>query len=106
MSELPRRVVTDDNRMDKGVTAMTEALAELRWHWTLDEDNPKRVPLKAYARAVGRAYMVVHAYAHGYATWSESGDLGTEIGEHIARAKVGAEKAAAIDAVAKASGKS
>jgi len=33
---------------------------ELRWHWTRDESNPKRVSGSEYARQIGKGHVVVN----------------------------------------------
>lgn len=100
---LPVEAVEADRRLDKTAAKASEALAKHRWHWTLDESNPARVSVGVYARAVGKAYSVVYKYVHGY-----EGHLGSEItlSEAMERANMGAEKEAAVEAVAKARGTS
>lgn len=87
-------------------------LAEHRWHWTLDEQNPKRVTFAEYARGVGRAPSIVQAMAHGYVAWQKNRHVPVAAGApdnlygFIEQAKLGAAKAEATQAVAVASGKS
>lgn len=116
-AEVPRKVITEDQRLDTAHAATIEALARHRWHWTLDESNAKRVSVRAYAKAIGRHERRVRAQVNGYATWTDQGADGTgrtpvdgagvgfrTLDECIERAKVSAEKEAVIDAVAKAKG--
>ena len=78
-----------------------------RWHWTLDEDNPKRVSIRQYAKEVGVGFKRVANTVNGYAAWS-SGDVGSHItlGECIERVSMSTERAAATEAVAKVHGMS
>jgi len=39
---------------------------ELRWHWTRDESNPKRVSGSEYARQIGKGHVVVNRYARAH----------------------------------------
>jgi type I site-specific restriction endonuclease len=101
MHDLPRSIVADDRRIEKLATGASEQLAELRWHWTLDETNPKRVSLRAYARSIGRDVSIVSRYAHGYAL---SVDDNVNIAEAIERSSMSVDREAATQAVAKARG--
>jgi hypothetical protein len=97
---LPQNVIAEERRLDKAVSNASESLAKLRWHWTLDESNPKRVALREYARETGRTRRIIEAYAYGYARW-KGGDAGVAtLAEAIERAKMGSETAAATEAVA------
>jgi hypothetical protein len=106
--------VVKDRELERGHEKTTEKLAQHRWHWTLDESNPRRISLKEYARRVDRGFARIHAMAHGYADWQTAKsdpELGIEPGrpvkliDFIEQAKLGAEKAAATQAVAAATGK-
>jgi hypothetical protein len=97
---LPKTVVQADRKLEGATAAASELLAELRWHWTLDESNPDRVSLREYAREVGRDFRTIHKYAHGHALAAADGDIG--ISEAIERSAMGAETEAATEAVAKA----
>jgi len=103
--ELPKSAVTLDRRLDKATESATVELCQHRWHWTLDESNAKRVSLRQYAKEVGVAISRLRAQVNGYADWRARGGTRT-LGECIERANLGAEKEAAIAAVAKASGQS
>jgi len=46
---LPARVIERDHTLAKSA----DELMKLRWHWTLDESNAKRVGFSEYARSVG-----------------------------------------------------
>lgn len=98
---LPRRVAAEDRRLEKAATTASEELARLRWHWTLDKSNDKRVSLRAYARGVGKSFAVVSQYAHGFELHR---DQDVPISEAVARASMGAEREAATEAVAEARG--
>jgi hypothetical protein len=99
--KLPRGVIKEDFRLEKTESEASVALMKHRWHWTLDESNPKRVSLRQYAREIGKAFVVIHKYANGYKLWT---DLSGEItpSESMGRASMSAEKEAVTEAVAKA----
>ena len=109
MSQTPM-FVTRDRELERGHEAATEELAEHRWHWTLDESNPERVSNNEYARLVGRSRSSIQRMAHGYAAWRgrQPGFPGgpVTLTDFIEQANLGAEKAEATEAVAKATGKS
>jgi hypothetical protein len=102
MTDLPRRVVDDDHRLERAASSASEELARLRWHWTLDETNPGRVSLRAYARAVGRDARTITVYAQGYVR--SSGDADISLTEAIERSSMSSDREAATEAVAKARG--
>jgi hypothetical protein len=79
-------------------------LARHRWHWTLDESNPERVSISAYARQVGRSPQVIQVYANGFNQWLKRQEEGTPIpiSEALFRARMSAEKEVAAAAVAEA----
>lgn len=101
MADLPRKVVAEDRRLEKEATKVSSALAELRWHWTLDESNVKRVSVSAYARSVSRARQTIGEYANGYA---EAKRRNIPVIEAMKRARVSAERETATEAVAEARG--
>jgi len=100
---LPPDVVEDDHRLDDRAHQASEALAAHRWHWTLDETNPDRVSIRAYARAVGKSDSTIGQQVRGYAEWLVRGPAHA-LNETIERARMGAETEAATEAVAKARG--
>jgi hypothetical protein len=100
---VPAKAVAEDHRLEQSASKASESLAKHRWHWTLDETNPARVSVNAYAKAVGRSEPTVRAYVQGYADWSSSTSTRTStLIECMERSKVSAEKAALVDAVAEA----
>jgi hypothetical protein len=101
--DLPVAVIEQDHKLERATAKTSEQLAKLRWHWTLDETNPDRVSLKAYARGISRDRALVTKYAKGYASWQEGDDIVT-LSEAIERAGMGAEREAATEAVAQARG--
>jgi len=98
---LPTEAVETDHRLEKSASKATEALARHRWHWTLDESNPLRVSIRAYARAVGRGETTIRAQGNGYAEWA-NGRARAPLGEVIERSKMSAQKEQIVDAVADA----
>lgn len=114
---LPKSVIKKDHDLEQDYEAIGSELMELRWHWTLDESNPKRVPIREYAREVGRAESGIRADANGWAASiaanAAHGDVRSETpgqartpNDFRELAKLGAEKQYAAEAIAKVSGKS
>jgi hypothetical protein len=102
---LPVDVIREDQRLDGAAASAQEQLAELRWRWTLDESNPDRVSFRAYGDAVGRSHTTIRQMAHGYAEWSGRDIPSTRsLTDEIELAKLGADKRAATEAVAEATG--
>jgi hypothetical protein len=110
MTTLPKAVVAEDRLLDDKAKNATAALMELRWHWTINPDNPKRVSQRAYAAAVGRSQKSILASARGWQmkldAEANEGDVAftRELGEYVEMAKVGELKRAAAEAVAAAHG--
>jgi hypothetical protein len=100
---LPVSVVREDTKLEKAASGASEALMKHRWHWTLDETNPKRVSLRAYARAVGKGNVTIRKYAYAYVALSEQAGSLTP-SEALERAVMGSETQAATEAIAKARG--
>jgi len=96
-------VFEEDARLENLASGATEALAKLRWHWTLDESNPERYTVSEYARRAGRSQKAVYAMAQGYNLTVI--DPGLDLPEASARAVVSAERAEVVEAVAEATGK-
>ena len=99
---LPPEVVLEDRRLEQATTSASEALMRHRWHWTLDESNPKRVSLREYAREVGKSRTLIAKDANGYVLFMSDPDIGVTNARE--RASMGAETWAATEAVAKARG--
>jgi hypothetical protein len=100
-TELPAEVVEADHRLEKATDSASEKLARHRWHWTLDESNPGRVSLRAYARAIGRQFATVRGYAEGYRTFADPGTR-ISLSEAIERARLSQERETLVEAVADA----
>lgn len=98
---LPREAIRTDERLQGAESTAAEALMQHRWHWTLDEANPKRVTVIEYARQVARSQNVIYRDAHGFALYSAGAITVTEARE---RARMSADRATAADAVAEARG--
>jgi hypothetical protein len=101
---LPQSVIAEDHQLEKNACRASEALAHLRWHWTLDETNLKRVKIRVYARSVGHAYTTIHAYVNGYAMFKTAAERGTPLSmaDALRRGVMSSETRAAYDAVAQA----
>lgn len=65
-NELPDDVVVEDRRLEGEARKNTARLAELRWHWTLDKNNPKSVSIPEYAQRVERSHTIIARYAKAY----------------------------------------
>ena len=100
---LPQNVIDEDRRLNGQIESSSEALAQLRWHWTLNEDNPDRVPMREYARLVGSTYSSIARYARGYILFRDHAEVAT-VTEATLRAETHTEREAAIDAVAQSRG--
>lgn len=59
---LPKEVI----ERDKMLVARASELAHLRWHWTLDETNSKRVSFSEYARQVGVIESSIRSQARAW----------------------------------------
>lgn len=70
---LPVSVIERDHKLEVEADRAGGALAELRWHWTLDESNPDRVGFREYARQVGRNESVIRSMANGCAASQRTG---------------------------------
>lgn len=99
---LPQSAVKEDKRLESEASSASEHLARHRWHWTLNQDNPKRVSIREYARSVGRGETTVRGQVNGYAQWIDAPGTGRTLNEAIERAKMGAEKNELVEAVAEA----
>lgn len=95
---LPRDVVQEDHRLEEQAEKAGSALAELRWHWTLDESNPERVSIREYARAVGRAEGPIRRSANACVQYRTH--PGISMAEARTRANLSADRLAATQAVA------
>lgn len=103
--QLPAEVVREDHKLEETAESTHAALAKLRWHWTLDEENDKRVSLRQYARETGRAEGAIRKSAHGYVRYAHSAHArGMTISEAVERAGHAADKQIVIEAVAQTNG--
>lgn len=101
---LPAGVVEKDRKLEDANTKTTEALAKHRYFWTLDESNPNRVSLGAYARATGKNLATIRNHARGYELWlgQAHGPRPMALAECIERARMSADKVEIVEAVAEA----
>lgn len=103
-AQLPASVVREDQQLEVSVESASEALAKLRWHWTLDETNPEQVSFGAYAKAVGKkSGGSIRQYATGYVLFTQS-ELKCSFAEALQRALLSQERQVAVEAVAEAEG--
>lgn len=99
---LSKSVVAEDRKLVEASEKAGEALMKLRWHWTLDESNDKRVSCAEYARQVGRVASVIQTSAKGYVLMADAKSSGTQMipDEARRRANTSVERQSAIEAVA------
>ena len=95
-----------DNQLEKVADASSEALAHHRWHWTLDESNPDRVSITQYARDVARVQTTIRTMVRGYEMWIDVRDHEhLTLRDCITKASQSSDTTAAVEAVAKVTGK-
>jgi len=99
---LPKNVVGLDHRLQNASEASARELMELRWHWTLDEANDRRVSFSQYARDVGMNRQTIMSDARAHTFITANPNMTTDTARE--RAKTDAEKFQAIEAVAQARG--
>jgi hypothetical protein len=99
---LAAEVVQADHELEKAANRSAGELARHRWHWTLDETNPGRINVNAYAREVSRNRQTIYVMAHGYARFIMDQSMTLE--EHTAQARMSGETRAAAEAVGHARG--
>jgi hypothetical protein len=98
-------VIDKDHELDGKAERASEALAKHRWHWTLDESNPKRVGFSDYARAIGVTDSVVRFYARAHALLTERSNARVRtIADALTLARQGVEQQAYTEAIAEGSG--
>jgi len=102
---LPTAAIKADARLDAASTTSTEALAEHRWHWTLDETNPDRVSFSQYGRDVGRSFTAIAKHANAWNEYRLNSRVQT-LADAMELVKLGADRREATEAVAAATGKS
>lgn len=103
--QIPQSVIETDHDLEATEAAAEAALAEHRWHQTLDPDGPGHTIAK-YARAIGRNWATVAKYAKGYAAWLDQDGLtrGKTLADAIELANLSAEKQEVAQAVAEVEG--
>lgn len=100
---LPKGVVEQDQELEGRVQSASEALAELRWQWTLNEENSERVSFAQYARDVGGHKDTIRTYARGYEIFKgANGATPFALVDAIERAKYSEAHNTVIEAVADA----
>jgi hypothetical protein len=102
---IPKRVVSEDHRLEKLANRSQEDLAAHRWHQTLDSKGPG-YSIRAYATAVGRAQSTILQYAQGYADWYPQRDAPgcISLSDCMIRTRMTGDKLEATEAVAQARG--
>jgi hypothetical protein len=79
---LPIEVISQDTELESAIERDTSTLAELRWHWTMDETNPDRVSFLEYGRQVGRDHKTIAVMAQAYASYrTESNASYPDVGD-------------------------
>jgi hypothetical protein len=69
----PHDVIQEDRTISRTEEEGLINLAKHRWHWTLDEQNPGRVSVDAYADQTQQRFTDIYACAHGYARYLAAG---------------------------------
>ena len=95
-------VIRQDVALEAAADRCAEALAEHRWHWTMDETNPDRVPFREYARAVQRDPSSIRRLARASPPGRRGG--APPLSEYVERIEMSDEREAATEAVADAQG--
>jgi hypothetical protein len=96
-------VVRKDHELERANEMTSEELAHHRWHWTLDESNPDRVSLHAYAKATGRGYATIRRYANGYNDWVVH-NMNQSLADCLMTANMAVEKVEVAEAIAEVEG--
>lgn len=98
-------IVECDHALETKAANSGEELAAYRWHWTLDESNPERMSIRAYAQLVGRGKTTIHEQVTGYDRWRVRDTPDSRsLADHIEAVGLGVEREAATTAVAEAQG--
>src|SRR5215468_5291455 len=103
VGSLPTAVIEKDHELEMASEGKVGELMKHRWHWTADEANPARVSVRAYASQVGVNQAAVSRDARAFVLLGDDPWVVTPT-EARDRARVGVEKEAATDAVAKRHG--
>jgi hypothetical protein len=96
------RTIRDrDWQLEGEANLAAEELAKYRWEQTIGGGGKS---FRGYAKLVGRGDRAIRAMVNGYAAYIDRGadDVGRTLSECIERAKLGAEKELATEAVAEA----
>lgn len=101
---LDKSVIDTDHRLTREAEQASKSLAFHRWHWTLNENNPRRVTLKAYAREIGIGETTVRMYAHAWEI--RHADPSVPMSDALERAKLGEDAYTAAEAIAESRGTS
>jgi len=92
---LPADVINTDFMLEGQLSGVTEKLAQLRWHWTLDKSNPGRVTVSEYAQEVRRHESTIRRMVNGYE--NSLRDASRSLEDHMALAMLGQEKREAAE---------
>ena len=103
---LPAHIIAEDRRLLNQIESASEALGQLRWHWTLDETNPDRVSMTEYARQVGVDRTQIGRYARAHQYWLSRDPRVTTYTDALELGRMGAETYAATEAIAQSRGRS
>jgi hypothetical protein len=101
IAPLPKNVVDEDHRLAKAASGASTALMKLRWHWTANEANSKRVSSVQYAKEVGADDATIRRDARAFELVRRGAVPPDEARE---RARMSVESFKAVEAVAKARG--
>lgn len=100
---LPSQVVAQDRVLRKAEQTAGEQLCQLRWHWTLNQENPGRVSFSGYGRQTKVSRNTIWRDAQAWRIVAESG---LSITEARTLATMSADRRAAFRALSKVESKS
>jgi hypothetical protein len=106
---IPQEVIAEDRQLQADENKISKRIMWLRWHWTLDKDNPGTVSFSEYARQVGLGVSSIAKSANGYMilldVQQDHPENPISPSEAAARANMSEERRRPVVAVAKARGK-
>ena len=101
---LPSEVSERDRSLQGEAEQSSQALARLRWQWTLSDDPADRggadkVSFRSYGRAVGVGESLIRRYANAWAKWLGTADPGARFLVVLNQVRFGEDRMIAAKAV-------
>ena len=101
---LPSEVSEWDRSLQGEAEKSSQALARLRWQWTLSDDPADRggadkVSFRSYGRAVGVGESLIRRYANAWAKWLGTADPGARFLVVLNQVRFGEDRMIAAKAV-------